>query len=181
MMKKLGKDLKRMLAGLAYQDASEFSSMRDKMKVLGNTPLTRDQQPPATFRAAERCIAIISDGRGLGTPLSYAIDAGIRQHASIDLLVHGPADAEGVAEQENRIRAAGLGCRCIQLGPVTADNIAGYIRSHASLIFLVAMPDDAAARILMEEVIPRRDSRIPVPLVLIEDRTENWLRAQSVA
>lgn len=43
------------------------------------------------------------------------------------------------------------------------------------------MPDDAAARVLMEEVIPRRDSRIPVPLVLIDDRTENWLRAQSVA
>lgn len=76
---------------------------------------------------------------------------------------------------------AGLHCRRIQPGPVSANNFAAYIRSHASLIFLIAMPDDAAARVLMEEVIPRRDSRIPVPLVFIDDRTENWLRAQSVA
>jgi hypothetical protein len=33
-MKKLGKDLKRMVTGLAYQNAGEFLSRREKIKTL---------------------------------------------------------------------------------------------------------------------------------------------------
>ena len=57
---------------------------------------------------------------------------------------------------------AGISCRCNQPGPVTAGNITGFIRSYTSLLFLVDLPDDAAARVLMEEGIPGPGSRIPV-------------------
>ena len=76
---------------------------------------------------------------------------------------------------------AGISCRCNQPGPVTAGNITGFIRSYTSLLFLVALPDDAAARVLMEEGNPGPGSRIPVPLVLMEDRSKNRPRAQSAA
>lgn len=180
-MKKLSNDLKRILAGLAFQDATEFCSMRDKLEVMGNAARPGKQLPASPTRVPGRCIAIISDGRGLGAPLSYAIDAALRQHAQIDLLVHGTTDAEPITALEDQIRDAGVDCRRIQLGPVTVDNIAGYIRNHSSLIFMVAMPDDAVARVLMEEVIPKRSSRIPVPLVLIEDQVKSRLRTQSAA
>ena len=35
IVKKLSKDLKRMLSALAYQDAGDYLSMHDKMQVLG--------------------------------------------------------------------------------------------------------------------------------------------------
>ncbi|MET0048087.1 MAG: hypothetical protein ABW066_09905 [Sedimenticola sp.] len=173
-MKKLSDNLKRMLNGLAHQDAGEFLSMREKMKVLGMGPETRTKpSPPSTNMAkklATHRIAFISDGRGMGAPLAYAIDACSRQGAKIDLLTHGTTDIENISALENQIRAAGLDHHHIQLGVNAIDDIFNYIRNHPSLIFLVAMPDDNAAKVIIEEVIPQRGARVPVPLVLIEDR-----------
>ena len=184
-MKKLSTDLKRMLTGLAHQDASEFSSFRDKIQVLGYGSETRERQPTpppqVARRPRSRRIALISDGRGRGAPLSYVIEAGLRQDAQIDLLVHGAADTESISALENQIREAGLDGRCIRLDENAAAHIAGYLRNHPSLIFLVAMPDDSAARVLIEEVRPQRGNRIPVPLVLIEEHAASRPRRQSAA
>ena len=81
---------------------------------------------------------------------------------------------------EKQIQLAGIDYQCIQLGINTVDELFDYIRNHSSLIFLVAMPDDAAVKVLIEETIPRRGARIPVPLVLIEGQTDRHTR-QSAA
>jgi hypothetical protein len=185
-MAKLSDDLKRMLAGLAHQDAGEFLSMHDKMKVLGYGPETREKPLAAAprklvKRAATRRIALISDGRGVGAPLDYAIDACLRQDAQIDLLVHGAIDTESISALEKQVQQAGLDCQTIQLGVHVVDDIVEYIFDHPSLIFLVAMPDDAAARVIIEEVIPKRGGRIPVPLVLIEGQSAARSSKQSAA
>jgi hypothetical protein len=184
-MKILSNELKRILTGLAYQDAGEFLSMGDKMKVLGYGPKIREKPLAASrkvvTRPATKAIALISDGRGLGAPLDYAIDACLRQDARIDLLVHGVIDMESISVLEKRIQEAGLDCHRIQLGARVVDGIVEYICNHPSLIFLVAMPDDAAARVLIEEVIPKRGGRIPVPLVLIEDQLAAKKYKQSAA
>ena len=114
---------------------------------------------------------MISDGRGERAPLDYAIDACSRQGAMIDLLVHGVVDPTSISALENRIRAADLDCHRIQLGMNPGDDIVDYIRSQPSLIFLVASSDDDVAKVLIVDVIPRRGRRVPVPLVLIEDRS----------
>ncbi|QYZ65236.1 MAG: hypothetical protein OI74_07950 [Gammaproteobacteria bacterium (ex Lamellibrachia satsuma)] len=184
-MKKLSDDLKRMLTGLAHQDAGEFLSMRDKMKVLGMGSETRAKPSPSPRKIAKKTathrIAFISDGRGVGAPLAYAIDACSRQGAKIDLLIHGTADTENISALENQIRVAGLDHHRIPLGMNPVDDIINYICNHLSLIFLVAMPDDDAAKILIEEAIPKRGGRIPVPLVLIEDRPSPHQAEQSAA
>ena len=175
MKKILSDHLKRILNGLAQQDAGEFLSMHEKMKVLGmgaespSKPHSRPQnivQEPAIQH-----IAFISDGRGIGAPLDYVIDSCSRQGSKIDLLIHGTTDMANISALENRIRAAGIQHRSIELGTKPVDDIADYIFNQPSLIFLVAMPDDTAAKVLIEEVIPRYGRRIPVPLVLIEDRS----------
>jgi hypothetical protein len=184
-MAKLSDDLKKMLAGLAHQDAGEFLSMHDKMRVLGCGPEAREKPLAAprkvVRRPATKRIALISDGRGLGAPLDYAIDACLRQDAQIDLLVHGAIDTETISVLEKQVQQAGLDCQTIQLGVHVVDDIVEYIFDHPSLIFLVAMPDDAAARVIIEEVIPKRGGRIPVPLVLIESQSVARSHKQSAA
>lgn len=184
-MKKLSDDLKRMLSGLAYQDAGEFMPIREKMYVLGFASEIKEKSSAipqqVVPRPVSKRIGLISDGRGLGAPLSYAIDACLRQDARIDLLVHGSIDRASIPALENQVQQMGIECQRIQLGKNAVDSISEYISSHPSLIFLVSMPDDSAARTLMEESFHTRGRRIPVPLVLIEDRPEVPLSKKSAA
>ncbi len=47
-MKRLGKDLKRMVTGLAYQNAGEFLSRREKVKTLEVGLMTSTSKPTST-------------------------------------------------------------------------------------------------------------------------------------
>jgi len=171
-MSKLSDDLKRMLAGLACQDAGEFLPMQQKMEMLvtrtATAPVAESSRPGSVPRQVTRRIALVSDGRGVGAPLDYAMEAALRQGARVDLLVHGTFDARNLDAMTGRLGAAGIPVQVIRLGMDTVEDIATYICNHPSLIFVVAMPDDSAARTLVEDVIPRRGGRVPVPLVLIE-------------
>lgn len=184
-MKKLSDDLKRILTGLAHQDAGEFLSMHGKMKVLEIEPKTSIKPASPSRNTAKKPamhrIAFISDGRGVGAPLDYVIDACSRQGAKIDLLTHGATDSATISALENQVRAAGLDHHHIQLGLKPVDDIINYICNHPALIFMVAMPDDDTAKVLIEEVIPMRGGRIPVPLVLIENRSSARPAEQSAA
>jgi hypothetical protein len=174
-MIKLSKDIKQMLTGLAYQDAGDFLSIREKIKVLGkgseNQGKSAATPPGFASRPAIKRIAFISDGRGVGAPLDYAIDACERQNAQIDLLIHGPADSKIIAALENRIKDAGISYQQIQLETDAVDGIIEYIVRHPSLIYLIAISNDDVARDLIEDVLPRRRRRIQVPVVLIEDQS----------
>jgi len=189
-MAKLSEDLKRMLTGLAYQDAGDFLSRSEKIKVLGNgtenpgkpnTPARMLETRIAGTRVATKCIAFISNGRGLGAPLDYAIDAALRQNAQIDLLIHGSAGSENTSALENKIKNSGVSYQRIQLQVTTVSSIVDYIVKHPSLLYLIAMPDDDVARVLIEEVLPGRRRRIQIPVVLIEDQTASRVPKQSAA
>ena len=180
-MKKLTNELKRMLTGLAYQDAAEYLPMDNKMQALGYGAQPARQPSPAPLKPATKRIALISDGRGLGAPLDYVIDACLRQHARIDLLVHGPVCTETLTALERQIERAGIAYVRMQLGGNPVEGILEYICNHPSLIFLVAMPDDNAAKVLIEEVIPQRGGRMPVPLVLIEGQSLQRSQTQTAA
>jgi hypothetical protein len=175
-----------VLAGLAYQNAGEFLPMRDKMKALGYGPETRNRPVTTPKRVIKRAaaikrIAFISDGRGIGAPLDYAIDACLRQDAQIDLLFHGAMDTESISVLERRVQQADLDHQIIKLGNKAVDSILNYIENRTSLLFLVAMPNDKVAKTLIEEVIPKRRERIHVPLVLIEEQKSNETHKRSAA
>ena len=189
-MAKLSDDLKRMLTGLAYQDAGDFLSIREKMKALGHasenpgkpdTPSHMLETRTAGTRVATKRIAFISNGRGLGAPLNYAIDACLRQNAQIDLLIYGSADSKYISALKNKIKNSGVNYQRIQLEVTALNSIIDYITKHPSLLYLIAMPDDDVARVLVEEVLPRRRRRIQIPVVLIEDQTVSRLPEQSAA
>jgi len=193
-MTKLSEDLKKMLTGLAYQDAGDFLSIREKMNVLDNgsensgkpnTPAhtleTRMGGTNGATGVATKRIAFISNGSGFGAPLDYAIDACLRQNAQMDLLIHGPAGSENSSALENKIKNSGVRYQRIQLQVTAVNSIVDYIVKHPSLLYLIAMPDDDVAKTLIEEVLPGRRRRIQVPVVLIEDQTIASLPKQSAA
>jgi hypothetical protein len=173
-MKTLSDDLKRILSGLAHQSAGEFLPMREKMKAFESEAGLEDQpgspRRGTARRAATPRVALICDGNLPGAPLEYAMDAASRQGATIDLLVHGASSMETLSALETQVRTAGHECRRIQLDLNAVDALANYARNSASLLFLVAATDNSVVKTLMEEVIPQRGGRLPVPLVLIENR-----------
>ena len=91
-MAKFSKGVKQIVSSLALQDAEEFLPRRYKMKALGIGAETHGN-PAATPRIDSRNrtrhrIALITDGRGLGAPVDYAIDASERQDVTIDPPIH---------------------------------------------------------------------------------------------
>jgi hypothetical protein len=172
-MKKLSNDLKRILSGLACQNAGEFQTMDEKMAVLGYGQSVQRASSassrPLPLQPPARRIALISDGRGQGAPLDFAIDAAHRQQAVVDLLVHGVQDQKSIVALDQRLRDAGVNGRWVALGVQAVEGIVAYIDSHSSLIYLVAMPDDAPVKQLVEQVLPRCGGCLSIPLVLVED------------
>jgi hypothetical protein len=174
-MRKLSDSLKRVLTGLAYQDAGEFLSVREKLDVLGDTgkraASNRKKSGNRIATSNTRRIALITDGRGIGAALNYTIDVSQRHGVQVDLLIHGAVDVELISSMEKQIRAADIVCHRIQLYAQAVEGLLKYIADHSCLMFLVASPDDATARLLVEDVIPKRRSRITVPLVLIDNQS----------
>lgn len=184
-MRKLSKNMKRILTGLAYQDAGEYLPMRDKLSVLevGDKPVIKPWQKSINRieKSKTRRIALITDGRGIGAALDYAIDVSQRHGAQIDLLIHGAVDVEQISIIEKQIRAAGVNCHRIQLHTQAVEDLFKYITGQSSLMFLVASPNDTAARLLVEDVIPNRRSRLPVPVVLIDNHSSADARKLTAA
>jgi len=214
-MAKLSEDLKRMLTGLAYQDAGDFLSISEKMKVLGDKEEkpefdnaikpTNVLQKVETGKAeagkvearkieagkintrkinsgaAIKRIAFISNGGGLDTPLNYVIDNCLLQNAQIDLLIHGATDMTNISALKKKIQNAGINFKQIQLKANAVDSLINYVAEQPSLIFLVATPDDAVAKVLIDDVLPRRSSCIHAPLVLIKDQVATNTAKQTAA
>jgi len=192
-MAKLSDDLKRMLAGLAYQHAGEFLSTSEKLEVLNGssqTPKTSSQTKATTTLhetksssvqiaqvatrqsskiVTTKHIAFISNGEGINAPLDYAIESSQRQNAQIDLLIHDVDDLSMVAALEKKIRASGVRYRQIQIEGNAAEKVVDYVVKQSSLIFIIATPVDTVAKILIEEVSPKDNNHIHVPFVFIKD------------
>jgi hypothetical protein len=181
-MKKLTDDIKRVLAALGNQHAGEYLSPRDKSGIVGyarSSAKPTVEKLPQAINSATKRVAFLTDGRGEGAPLDYVIELCGRQQASVDLLVHGVVDTHRVDMLKQRLDQAGIAYRSSTLGIDTVTGLEDYVSQHQSLIFLVAMPDDALAMRLTEELIPSRELHLRVPLVMIEDKPSKLPESKS--
>lgn len=163
-----------MLAALGHQHAGDYLTPVQKADIVGYAESGSVATQPASQVIpvpVPRRIALLTDGRGKGAPLDYVIETCSRQDAAcVDLLVHGVVDTGNLAGLEKRLADAGVRYRSTMLDVDAVAGIADYLRKNPSLIFLVAMPHDSLARRLAEELIPSRAIRMPVPLVMIEEK-----------
>jgi hypothetical protein len=172
-MQRLSDSLKKILAGLAYQDAGDYLSLREKTKVLGieaKVPANPSPVMTSTSRSGKRHIALISDGQNAEATLNYAIDTSKRQQAAIDLLIPAESDKEAIASLEQKIRDNGIAYCCIPLADPTLDSLMKHIDQQTNLLYLTAMSGDPLAQQLLEAMSTAPGRRMPVPIVLIEAR-----------
>jgi len=175
-VKNIRDDIKRFFSGLNFQgaDSGEYLSGNEKRKILGDTDDDVSIKPvwvdPQDQCPSVKRIALISEGQPTNRPLEYAIETAVRMNSEIDLLLHGIVDVDGVHALEQSISDAGVRSQSIRLEIEAARSIMNYIAVHPSLVFLIATPEDTAARELVEKFLPQKRGRMPAPLVLIEDR-----------
>ena len=173
-MKKLTEDLKRMLDGLASQDAGDYLSMDEKLRRIGRHAEIdmRNAEQPAVPQptGANRRIAVVINKGSTDAAFSHALQACQRLDAHLDLLLLGPVSRERVAQLEAAIRRAGVAFQSVYMSGPVAQGVADYTKRHFSLIYLVAAVDDPDIAAMVEEVQPARRGYLPVPLVLIGDK-----------
>ncbi len=170
-MKPLTNSLRKMLAGLACQDAGEYLSRSEKAKIVGTDSAAkvspRVERIP-TARPNNQRIALISNGRSAMTALGYIIETGKRQQAEIDLLIHNSQEQEANTALQQHIEVNGVKCHSIALGKEPVEGVLNHIDSQTNLLFLVAVSGDDFTQQIVDAVSVKRGRRIPVPLVLIE-------------
>jgi hypothetical protein len=179
-MQRLSDSLKQMLAGLAYQDAGDYLSLREKTKTLGieaNGHVNPPSSQTSTARSTKRHIALISDGQNAEATLNYAIDTSKRQQAAIDLLIPGGSDKTAINSLEEKIRKNGIAYRCIPLAGQEVDSVMKHIDQQTNLLYLIAMSGDPLAQRLLEAMSKESGKRMPVPIVLIEARPAQTTQA----
>ena len=181
-MKKLTKDLKRMLTGLAYQDAGEFLPMNEKLSAFGVGVNPEEATPPTTQRVLQQIptrkrVALISDGFGSEALVDYAMHTCQRLGAQLDLLFHGTANTEWKDDVVRQLRREQVSYHRVNLSANAAEDIAEYVHSQLQLLYILAQPNDPAVTELMEEVMLTRGKHLAVPMVLIEHKPVKPLRS----
>jgi len=182
-MKKLTADLKRMLAGLACQDAGDYLSLEEKLRQIGqpeqaDTPRAANTDaPPAP--ATPRRVAVVINKGSTQAAFVHALQACQRLGAHLDLLLSGPASRERVVQLEAAVKRAGVTSRSIYLSGPVARGIADYAEQHYSLTYIVAALDDPDLAEMVEEALPARRRYLPVPLVLVGNKPSKPLAVAS--
>ena len=173
-MKKLTEDLKRMLDGLACQDAGDYLPMDEKLRRIGRQAgldVHKVEQPAAPQpTATTRRIAVVINKGSTDAAFNHALQSCQRLDAHLDLLLLGPVSRERVAQLGNALRRAGVAYQAVYMTGPVARGVADYTKQHYSLIYLVAAVDDPDIAEMLEEVQPARRGYLPVPLVLIGDK-----------
>lgn len=183
-MKKLTEDLKRMLTGLAYQNAGEMLPMHDKLKAFG-VEIEPKVEPKHVVSNAARVlrplptrkrIAIISDGYGVENLIDYALHTFSWFGAQFDLLFHGPADSKWADDVMRQLRRKGVVYHRVELSDNTVKDIAAYIQNQHLLLYILAQPNDLVVNELMKEEALKKGMQPAIPMVLIEHSSAMQLR-----
>jgi hypothetical protein len=184
-MKKLTDDLKRMLDGLASQDAGEYLTMDEKLRLVSRHPLpdstvsgqapVPQPQAPATVRR----IAVVINKGSTEAAFNHALQSSQRLGAHLDLLLSGPVSRERIVQLETAARRAGVAFDSVYMSGPVARGIADYTGQHFSLIYVVAPVDDPDMAEMIEETLPARRRNLPVPLVLVGNKPSQPVAATS--
>lgn len=179
-MKKLTEDLKRMLAGLAYQNAGEMLPMHDKLEAVGvelepKNPQSNAERVVRPLPTRKR-IAIISDGHGVEGLIDYALHTFSWFGAQFDLLFHGSNDTKWENAAIRQLRREGVAYHRVDLSDDTVQDIATYIKSQHLLLYILGQPNDVVVMELMKQEALRIGVKPAIPMVLIDHSSTMQLR-----
>ncbi len=179
-LKKLTEDLKRMLTGLAHQNAGEMLPMHEKLEAVG-VELEPKQAASNASRVlrpmpTRKRIAIISDGTGVEMLMDYALHTFSWFGAQFDLLFHGATDDRWADNVVKQLRREGVAYHRVELSDDTVQDVAAYIQNQHLLTYILAQPNDLIVNKLMEEEVLKKGMKPAIPMVLIDPASSMQLR-----
>ena len=129
----LTQDIKRMLAALAYQDASEFLSSTEKLKVLNADEIKAqaNNNTPLLNTTETSTVTILFNGQISSTLIDYILSESFYvKDANFDILVYGEAKNLSIQTEsiKQTLKKAGKTTSVTVMMGETPDLFNKYIR-----------------------------------------------------
>lgn len=172
-MKKLTKTVKKMLDAMAYADAGENMTLRDKTDLLSKAP-GDIAEAPVTARRSKAAAA--SNARRvalyLGSELppevmDYIIQTCVRLKHELTVLTFGSEKA-GLAllqPHEQALQAAGIDMQLVTLKGESLTGLGRYLRGHSEIAFLACKDSGYLGRSYLTGI--QQKNALPVPVVVV--------------
>jgi hypothetical protein len=178
-MKKLTKTVKKMLDALAYADAGENMTVRDKTQLLNKVPGEIAKAPVRASRArgaAGRNAQRVALYMGSELPpevMDYVIQTCARLKHELTVLTFGPENAGRALLQphEEALRAAAIDMKLVSLSGETVTGLNRYLRSHPEIAFLACKDSGYLGRSYLMGI--QQKNALPVPVVVVTTQKGN--------
>ena len=172
-MKKLTKTVKKMLDALAYADAAEYLTPREKNRILAQNPGTIRQAPPipepvkAETGSSARRVALYLGNELPAEVMSYAIQTCARLRHELTVLTFEPETIGDAMLEPHRgaFKDAGIDMRLVTLTGEPMSGLARYLRGHPEIAFLVCKESGYLGHSYMNGT--QRKNALPVPVVVV--------------
>ena len=178
--------LKKMLDGLAHQDAGEFLTRSQKTGEFAQAnKISPTQRVVETERApvaeSRRRIALFTGSDLSGDVMEYITQTCIRMQHDLTVLTF---ESEHVAQAllapyRETLDEAGIDIRLVTLGGNTISQLARYLGSHPEISFLACKEAGYLGRSYVTG--NQKKNEMPVPVVVIVERKESALTPGSGA
>jgi hypothetical protein len=173
VMKKLTATMKKMLDALAYADAGEYLSRREKGRVLArntNTvPIAPHVPEPSRVRAASsaRRVALYVGSELPPEVMEYVIDTCSRlQHELTVLTFESESMAQAMVKPyQQALDASGVDMELVTLSGEPLSGLNRYLRSHPEVAFLACKDSGYLGRSYLKGT--QRKNALPVPVVVV--------------
>jgi hypothetical protein len=177
-MKKLTETMKQMLDALAFADAGEYLSRREKARVLGQNKNPAAIAPatpePATLRARNtaRRVALYLGSELPSEVMEYVIQTCSRlQHELTVLTFESENTGRALLEPHKQaLAAAGVEMEIVTLSGDPMSGLRRYLRGHPEVAFLACKEAGYLGRSYLNGA--QGKNALPVPVVVVTTTAE---------
>lgn len=180
-MIKLTEEIKRMLGALAFADAGEYLSLRQKKNYLSRNAVAADAiktAPPvqAPSTCERRQVALYMGSELPADMMHYvAQTCGRLKHGLTVLTFQSDSTVRALLDPyAAELAEAGISIKTVQLTGDPVSGLARYLRRHPEVAFLACKETGYLGRGFLNGT--QRQDVLPVPVVLVATHEESALR-----
>ena len=174
-MKNFTKDLKRILSALAYEDAGDFLSHRNKMSLLSSGHIPTHTPIYSSIKAEHKPevrleLAVIFDGHASDQVINYLQNKPYVSNSHIIILAHGddPELQQKTTALSQQLENIGRHNSITYLLEDISDAFQEFCNENPDLQYLVAPWDDKLAKEIINNEEFHSHSH-EIPMILIKD------------
>lgn len=181
-MTKLTEEIKRMLNALAYADAGENLTLRQKARYL-DRDLETAAAPPASApdrvqpTSARRQVALYMGSELPADMMHYVVQTCARlKHGLTVLTFQSDSAARALLDPyADTLESAGIAMQRVRLSGEPLPGLARYLRRHPEVAFLACNETGYLGRGFLNGT--QRQDMLPVPVVLVASHEDSARRA----